>query len=426
VKIGFIGPVCNTMYIMASCFRAMGHDAHYYNIWSSFMFSQPFWEDGEYFIPYEKLSDAREIERLERHWQCPEWLITHRESLSRLRYNAVARLFRSTGFLKSGHLFNLAALKELCANIYPYFVQELKTCDFVVTTGVPGILACYEAGVAYVFIPHGQDARDATGAGECIHFESTRNLLSKAIAGAILCGSQGSNMNEILQRLCGKQKVVTLPKIVNSEVYCSRQVEPNFPFLPERVNDILRERDRIVLLMYSRYSDRWKGTGLFIEAFSNVARRYPERLFMITSGWGEDCRKYMDMMSSDAALGECVYCMEGAVSKGYLRMLLNSVDVAVDQFLLGWYGSTFVEAASCGRMVLINLDRDRWDEYVEMEFPPVRDCSSAERIEEVLEALAKGEIDPRREGIDFERWIQRNHGMEKLVPRLLGLVEERL
>jgi glycosyltransferase involved in cell wall biosynthesis len=214
--------------------------------------------------------------------------------------------------------------------------------------------------------------------------------------------------------------------MVNSKVYSSRQVEPDFAFLPDRVNDILRQKDRVVLLMYSRYSDRWKGTGLFIKAFSNAAKKHPERFFLITSGWGEDAHKYLELILSDTTLKECVYCMEGAVSKGYLRMLLNSVDVAVDQFLLGWYGSTFVEAAACGRMVLINLDRDRWDEYVEMEFPPVRDCSSAERIEEVLEALAKGEIDPRREGMDFERWIQRNHGMEKLVPRLLGLVEERL
>jgi hypothetical protein len=197
-----------------------------------------------------------------------------------------------------------------------------------------------------------------------------------------------------------------------------------FP-VPE-VNDILQQKERIVLLMYSRYSDRWKGTGLFIEAFTNVAKRWPERFFLITSGWGEDHGKYMDAISSDPVLRKCLYCMDGAVSKGYLRKLLNSVDVVVDQFLLGWYGSTFVEAAACGRMVLINLDRQRWGEYVDMEFPPVRDCSSVEKIEMMLGELAKGKVDPRQEGTEFEQWIRRNHGMEKLVPRLLELVEERL
>ncbi len=426
MKIGFIGPICNTMYIMSSCFRAMGHDAYYYNIWSPFMFSQPFWEDGEYFVPYDKLSDTQEIERLEKQWHRPEWLIAYREQLSRLRYNAVIRLAKSTAFLRPRHLFNLLTLKELSENLYPYFSRELDSCDFVVTTGVPGVLACYAADVPYVFIPHGQDARDAVGAGECIHSDSTRELLAKAIANAILCGSQGSNMNEILQKLCGKRKVATLPKMVNSEVYCSKQVEPDFPFLPDRVNSILQQNDRIVLLMYSRYSDRWKGTGVFVEAFSNIAKKHPGRFFLITSGWGEDLQKYQDVISSDPDLDECVYCLEGALSKGYLRKLLNCVDVAVDQFLLGWYGSTFVEAAACGRMVLINLDRKRWNEYVEMEFPPVKDCSSVDKIEEVLESLAQGKVDPRQEGAEFERWIRRNHGMEKLVPRMLELVEERL
>src|SRR5262249_32573589 len=148
-------------------------------------------------------------------------------------------------------------------------------------------------------------------------------------------------------------------------------VSCDFPFLPPWVTAILSSRDRTVLLMPSRLSNRWKGSDLFVDALVEVATAYPERLFLIAAGWGDDYPAIRARVQASAAAG-AVYFMEGALSKGYLSRLLNCVDAVVDQFVLGWYGAVFIEAAAHGRPVLIHLDREQWQRQMpDFAFPSV-------------------------------------------------------
>jgi hypothetical protein len=134
----------------------------------------------------------------------------------------------------------------------------------------------------------------------------------------------------------------------------------------------------------------------------------------------------MKTIHANSVLRNSVYAMNGVVSKVFLRRLLNCIDVVVDQFLLGWYGSSFVEAAASSRMTLIHLDKAKWHKYMDTEFPPVRDCSNMDKIQKSLEDLVKGDADFRHEGEELNRWASENHGMQNLVPRFLKLAEQHL
>ena len=76
-------------------------------------------------------------------------------------------------------------------------------------------------------------------------------------------------------------------------------MESEFPFLPEEVNELLRDRRRLLLFMPSRLSDRWKGTDLFWSAYLETVKKFPDRFLLITSGWGQDYPKYQELLRSD-------------------------------------------------------------------------------------------------------------------------------
>ena len=315
----------------------------------------------------------------------------------------------------------------MAGNLYPFFKKDLQSCDWVMACGLTALLACVQAGIPYVFWPHGQDLRDAAGQRESLQHSPNIKIVRQGLRRSLLCGSHGGEMNQLLKDICGPERVTTIPFIINTNTYQPGIVESDFPFLPAEINEMLQKRNRLLLFMPARLSDRWKGTDRFISAFLETVRRFPGKLFLITSGWGPDYAKYRELIQTIETASRSIYCLSGALSKGFLRRLLNSVDVVADQFTLGWYGTSFVEAASLGKMVLIHLDRERWREHAaELAFPPVRECRTHEQLVKVLGDLAQGKIDYRQEGRMMLGWARDNHGMERWVPRLVGPVEQAL
>lgn len=424
MKIGFIGNVANNMYLMAGCFRALGHEAQYYHLPSDFMFSQPFWEDQDLFVSYEQLHDPAVMARLRRDWTKPDWVTERPVSPGKSR---LGRYLAAGHWLSWPHLADIRSFRELAGNLYPFFQKDLRSCDWLMACGITGLLACAQSGAPYVYWPHGQDLRDAAGQKESLRQPGAIAMVRRAVQGALLTGSHGSDLNLLLKEICPPERVTNIPFMVNSETYRPGPREWNFSFLPEEINEVLQKRRRLVLFMPARLSDRWKGTDRFISAYLETVRRFPGKLLLLTSGWGPDYAKYREMIRTVETASRSIYCLSGALSKGFLRRLLNSVDVVVDQFNLGWYGTSFVEAASLGKMVLIHLDRERWREHVaELEFPPVRECRTHEQLVAILSNLAQGKLDWREEGRRLHDWASNNHGMERWSPHLVGLVGQAL
>lgn len=423
MKIGCIGHIQNDGYVFAKCFRALGHDARYFHLPSGSVLSQPFWEDGEYLVPYEQLQDPRLVRELRPTWSKPDWVVEHEWPIW---LSHLVRLAQAAGQLFPRELKHPGSVIELAKNHVPFYRDELRTCDWVLASSVPGVLACQAAGVPFVFWPHGQDARDAMGQRELIRHNATITRLRTAVGCALVAGSHGSDMNRLLRQLCGPEKVATIPFLLNTAIYRPEPAQHALPFLPERVNEILERRERLVFFMPSRFSDYWKGTGLFLEAYFDLVKRHPRRFFLIASGWGQDFPKYRTLISNNPVARETIYCLPGSLSKPYLRRLVNSVDVVVDQFVVGWYGTAFIEAAGMGKMVLTHLDRDQWDDYIDLPFPPVRDVKTGEQIRSVLEGFAAGSLDPDADGRQMHAWALESHGLETWGPRLLGLVEAAL
>ena len=79
--------------------------------------------------------------------------------------------------------------------------------------------------------------------------------------------------------------------------------------------------------------------------------------------------------------------------------MINAVDVVVDQFIIGWYGSSLIEAAALGKMIITYVDRERWEQHINgLAFPPVREGRTREQIGKSLRTWRKTRSTTGRRG----------------------------
>ena len=231
MKIGFIGNLANNMYLFAKHFRAMGAEAHYYHIPSDFMFSQPFWEELDLFVPYEQLNDPQSIQKLRGAWNSPAWV---REGPVSLYRGRLGKYLAAASLLPWQHLTELQGLRELTSMLYPFFKKELQSCDWLMVTTIAGLLAGVQAGVPYLYWPHGQDLRDAVGQREFLHHPHNIAIVRRGVEQALLCGSHGSDMNLLLKEVCGPEKVNAIPYLIDCDAFRLGEWSRNFLFFPKK------------------------------------------------------------------------------------------------------------------------------------------------------------------------------------------------
>jgi glycosyltransferase involved in cell wall biosynthesis len=179
-------------------------------------------------------------------------------------------------------------------------------------------------------------------------------------------------------------------------------------------------QDGAIVFVPSRQDWRWKGSDRLLRGFARVARKHPGAV-LVCAGWGEDVERSRQLIA-ELGIGERVKLLPCAMSKVRLLRYYRAADVVADQFTVGSYGSSALEAMSCARPLLINLHRERF-EHLFPSFPPVMNVSEPEEIAAALDDLLTDV--PRRHELAAQarRWVIENHGT-RLAERIIELCEQ--
>lgn len=143
-------------------------------------------------------------------------------------------------------------------------------------------------------------------------------------------------------------------------------------------------------------------------------------LHLIFSGWGTDYEKARGMiLPHHATFLPC------AVSKPTLYDVFSTADVVVDQFRLGIYGTSAVEAMSCGAPVMMWIDKERfythgWDP------PPVLNVRNEKEIAGILSNILSGRLDLEKHARAALDWVSRTHTEEVMVRSLKEILGKYL
>jgi hypothetical protein len=94
----------------------------------------------------------------------------------------------------------------------------------------------------------------------------------------------------------------------------------------------------------------------------------------------------------------------------------------LDQFVFGYYGATALEAAACGRPVVMRIRPEHYAPLYEGDVAPVVNVTDPDGLVPALLGLI--EHPDRREALGREHrdWLVRTHGRARTVPLMLALL----
>ena len=204
-------------------------------------------------------------------------------------------------------------------------------------------------------------------------------------------------------RRYGMRHLIYLPMVLDEETYCPG-------------NEPLREQWKaqsggdFFVLSTSRVDEFYKGSSIGLEGFAEFSRVHSgARLLQLA--WGTDLQP-MRQRLADLGLGDRVIILRPA-GKRRLISYLRAADCLLDQFRLGYFGATALEAMACGLPVIMRLEREQYDALCETGAPPVLEAGTPHEVYLRLKELSTGaerHIFARQQ---HRRWFLENHGSGK-------------
>ena len=409
MRIGAYGAIANASYSIAKALRSAGHDVEYItNPGDRYPMTQPFWEEVPLLLGPERFVDdvprAAEWDQLAAAagWERPAWIVDPAARCARLPAIALARGLHISGVAP-------AAVRRLRGQIQANsaLIATMRRYDWLVVSGI-GVVDAYLSGRPYTYWPNGGELRLLPFRDETPDDRFVAAGMRRAARGAAIAGTNDPTLAEVYERL-GVNSPPFLPFLVDTE-----------RFAPGVDGDdlvaALRERaaGRPILFLAARQDCYWKGTHRFVEAFEQVVGE-GERLFLVVSPWGADADELGATLRSGPARRSVAF-LEGVPSKPILASLYGLADAVVDQFAIGAYGATMLEALACGTTVLVFLDlpgfRRYWPDYRE---PPVVNVRRPGEIADALRAIARRSLDTTSLGSEGRRWVLEEHGPAQTV-----------
>lgn len=415
MKIGFYGGIANNTYVYAKAFSRKGLEVCFIRDRRDiYPFSQPVWEDIRWTCGYNELSQPIQWAEKEKElgWEPPAWLYDPLSESQPL--NAVI-----------GGIFSpldIAFFNELARGQTHWgaVVSQMKQYDINMVCGIEGEILALASGRPFVIIPHGGDIRTVAG----YHPPSSQrfyvwkiywmqlHLLRRAFKRALWIGVHdpkgiGGHIGGKTQKFNLKYCPIPyharerLPKVVRHSLLAQLMYELQLPV----------PRAETVIFIPSRMDFFWKGTDRFLRAFARSAQG--ARMHLVVSGWGKDYEQAKEMIPPGMAT-----FLPCAVSKPILYDLFRAADLVVDQFLLGTYGTSAVEAMSCGTPVMMWIENKAFAARG-WEAPPVLNVQDEQQIKNSLDEIRLGGIDLEARGREAHDWFNRTHDEEVAVPRLV-------
>lgn len=357
-RYAFVGNMANVNYIRALPLRRRGMNVDLVlHPQDDFAFAQPAWEDLD--------GDLSDLEAASGQGAAggslPDWV--HRFPIE-ANWSTLA--------LRAERTIATPQQVLLWPEYMPYFgtLAKLSQYDSLLVSQFPYL--GFLSGRPYVFGQIG---------GE-IWFEASRNdslgiLTRRALASsyAVLVSNPITLAHA---RRYGLRNLIYLPWPLDEETYSPGEGGP------VRAEWQRQMGGRFFVLTSMRMDRNWKGAQHVLDGFVRFSAEAPEARLLIL-GWGDDL-EYAKGRVAELGLAERVYFLE-KVGKRRLISYLRAADVVTEQFVLGYYGASGLEAMACGKPVIMRLERDQYEGLIDVGAPPVLDANDGISVAKQLRRL---------------------------------------
>ena len=416
LRIGVFGNLANNAYIQGKVLRRLGHEAEVVlDPMDRFVMSDPRWEDLDLELPTDQLERATLPES-----EVPEWV--HAEPPERgarrdggyvSRYAADLRDAPGawpswwTAARRCGWRAGRMALE------HAWVIRTLARYDCVIAYG-PGPAWAALSGAPFIAVPWGgdltmlpfYDTGDWEGhetvplpspAREQFAAARLQRMGYDAAAKVVLADPR---FVAFAERLGHAAKVVQLGFVIDTDRYAPGPE-------PELRAELLRGREGLIVFVPARQDWFWKGSDRLLRGFAQASAGRDD-VILVCAGWGADLERSRALIA-ELGIGERVRLLPNALSKGRLRRYYRACDIAADQFTLGSYGGSALEALSCARPLLISLEEARFEGRFS-HFPPVLNAAEPQEIAAQLTRMfddpgARADI-----GARSRKWLVEHHG----------------
>jgi len=419
MKIAVFDNLANNAYSLTKIFRKYGYEADLLlDISDTYPMSQPIWDDCDFIISTDLLEDGKLTHVYWRgkcvglKWERPRWI---KETIRTAKIKSLFKLLRHTH--DHLHLIKTAIEhRSLFPCSYEQITDAMKEYDVIIAFGLGPIYA-FSADVPFIHYPYGGDLT-------LIPFQTNAigSLQKGAVRHAkyIIVGDPGYLV--YLKKLEIESKAVFLPFMIDPDVY--KPIPKNGAADALGPDLIDRIQNKFTFFVPSRQDFCWKGSDKILIAFSKLIQQRSD-IFMILSGWGKDLEKSKKMVDQLNLVDHTLF-LPYIMSKKKLINFYSLVDVVIDQFNLGAYGTSTMEAMACGKPVIMNCDISRYAPYFK-ELPPILTARSVDEIYSQMLKVSENEYDIcGQTGKKSREWIMEYHGTKNNFDKLMKLCQECL
>lgn len=174
------------------------------------------------------------------------------------------------------------------------------------------------------------------------------------------------------------------------------------------------------VLSTARQDDRVKGTTMAIDAFQSFSSDHPGARLVI-SAWGNDHQQYLETFR-ERGIADKVIILPLSGKKRVVKYL-RAADCLLDQFVIGYFGATALEAMACGLPVIMRLEDAHYAAICETGAPPILNAATKDEIEMHLRTLFSYPERRLESGVLLREWFIDNHGSERWSSTYEGLLE---
>jgi glycosyltransferase involved in cell wall biosynthesis len=431
MRVAVFENLANSAYVQAKMLNRLGVRADLVlDPLDRYVMSDPRWEDLDVELPTDQLVDpplpACEL---------PDWIRvapktpTDQHSTPADLLRSVSRNIREAVGLRRAE--RLAAMRAGWRGLRvaigrAWVVRTLSEYDCVIAygagpawaalAGVPCLAETWGGDITMVpFYDtgdwEGHESTKLPGARSALFTEAKLQRLGYAHAARILLTDP--RFQPYAERLGHGGKCLHLGFFIDVEKY---RPQPEM----ELREQLLRGEDGLIVFVPSRQDWYWKGSDRLLRGFAQVAAAQPSAT-LVCAGWGADLDRSRRLIS-ELGIGERVRLLPCAMSKVRLRRYYCAADIVADQFTVGSYGGSALEAMSCSRPLLISLDRERF-ERESRSIPPVMNVSEPAEIAAALTELLGSRERRVALGAQSRDWVIANHG-PPVAERMIELCSE--
>lgn len=429
MRIAIFDNLANSAYIHAKAFHQRGIPIDLVlNPLDAFAMSDPRWEDLDFEMPPDGIDGSRLPEMADE----PAW-VRRRAAAPGASVDATLTEVAG-GALRSPRTTIRAARLAgargaTIAALNRWSITTLREYDAVVACGAGTIFAAL-AGVPFVSQTWGGDITimpfadappgqrgELPEPGQSAP-RATRHDVAQARlmrwgfgrAHRILCADP--RFLPFCDRLGLGERAVFMPYVVDTERYSPGEE-------PALRADLLGPSGTLLAIVPSRLDFHWKGSDAMLRGVAAAMAEVPG-LVLACAGWGVD-REPARALAAELGIADRIRFLPNVFSKRRLLRHYRAADIVLDQFTVGSYGLSALEAMSTARPLLIHLDRTRFAGV--LPEPPVVNVREPEEIGRALIALARDPAERARVGAAQRAWVIEHQGAQ-LADRVRDLLAD--